>query len=66
MALTAAGLAAALTSEQGASQDAAIQDAANLDLATAIINYLKANTVVSVNVAVDPGSHIGTGTGTIS
>ncbi len=59
-------LSAALASEQGVSQDTTIQDAANLDLATAIINYLKANTVVSVNVAVDPGTHIGTGTGTIS
>lgn len=66
MALTAAGLAAALTTQQGTSQDPALQNDANLDLATAIINYLKANTVVSVNVAVDPGTHIGTGTGAIS
>lgn len=66
MTLTAAGLAAAMKSEQGASQDETIQDDANLKIATAIINYLVANTVVAVTVAVDPGTHAGTGTGTIS
>jgi molybdopterin biosynthesis enzyme MoaB len=60
MTLTAAGLAAAMKAEQGASQDETIQDEANLKVATAIINYLVANTVVSVIVTG------GTGTGTIS
>lgn len=68
MALTPAGLAAAIKAEQGASQDEAIQDAANLKLATAIINYLKDNAQVSVTVTTSggPTNQAGSGTGTIS
>jgi len=66
--ITAAGLAAAITAEQGPAQDTDIQDAENLKLATAIINYLVANTVVSVNVSTTgtAAAQTGSGTGTIS
>ena len=56
----------ALTAEYGAPVTAAEQKKMADALATAIVNYLVANTVVAVTVAVDPGTHTGTGTGTIS
>lgn len=46
MTLTAAGLAAAITAQQGAAQDTDLQNEANLALATAIINYITTNAVV--------------------
>ena len=70
MTLAVAGLSTAiqnaLTSEYGTPTDASQQKKMADAMATAIINYLVANTVVSVTVAVDPGTHTGTGTGTIS
>lgn len=68
MPLSAAGLAAAITAEQGPAQDTSIQDAENLKLATAIVTYLTANALVSVTVATTggPASQTGSGTGTIS
>lgn len=66
MVMTAAGLAAAMKTAQGNAQDQTLQDDANLDLATAIIGYIQGNAVVTVTVAVDPGTHSGTGTGAIT
>ena len=54
MTLTAAGLAAAITAQQGAAQDTTIQYAANLALATAIINYITTNGVVTGTAGPDP------------
>lgn len=45
-------------------QEAAIEKAAT-DLSNAIDTYTK-TALVSVSVAVDPGSHTGSGTGTLS
>jgi hypothetical protein len=72
MALSASGLAAKITEIQGPAEDTAKQDAANLALATAIVEYIKANAQVSVTVTVSttggPAAQSGggSGTGTIS
>lgn len=50
----------ALTAEYGAPTDATQQKKMADALATAIVNYLVANTVVTVTV--DPGTHAGGGT----
>lgn len=67
MALSAAGLAAAITSAQGVATgspaSATIQSAANMALATAIVDYLIANTVVSATI---PPSAIATAGGPTS
>jgi len=52
MAMTAAGLAAAITAEQGPATDTTIQNDANLKLATAIINYITANAEVNPGIPV--------------
>lgn len=76
MALSASGLAAAITAAQGAAEDPAIQDEANLKLATAIVNYITANAEVTVQPgiavattggpAAQTGATTSPGTGTIS
>lgn len=76
MAMTAAGLAASITSAQGPAEDTAKQDAANLAIATGIINYITANAVVTVPAGVavattggpaaQTGATTAPGTGTIS
>ncbi len=76
MALSPAGLAAAIKAEQGPAEDEAIQDAYNLKLATAIVDYITANAVVTVDPGIPvttagpPTSHTGAttapGSGTIS
>jgi len=72
MALSAAGLAAAITAEQGAPaspEGIAIQNDANLKLATAIVNYIVANATVvvaSVTGVTAGGAASGPGTGTIT
>lgn len=51
MALSASGLAAAITAQQGtATDDPATQDQANLNLATAIVDYLTANATITVTL----------------
>lgn len=50
MSMSAAGLAAAITSAQGPAENTAIQQAANLALATGIINYLISSAVVTVTI----------------
>jgi hypothetical protein len=62
MPITPAGLAAAITAEQGAAANPTIQNDANMKLATAIINYLVANTVVTATI--EPGTIITTGSPT--
>jgi hypothetical protein len=54
MAMTAAGLAAAITAAQGVAPDSAIQNAANLALATGIVTYLKTNAEVNPGIPVLP------------
>lgn len=72
MALDAAGLAAEISAQQGAAPSAegvAIQEAANLALATAIVNYFKANAqvvVTSVSGVTPGGGASGPGTGTLT
>jgi len=67
MAITPAGLAAAITAEQGAATNTTIQDEENLKLATAIVNYLIANAQVTVATpGVSPGAAVAAGSGTIS
>ncbi len=56
MTLTAVGLQAKIKQKQGNSQDQTLQDDANKDLAEAIIEYLVANTLVTVN----PDTGVGT------
>lgn len=63
MTLTAAGLAAAITAQQGPAQDMTIQDDENLKLATALITYITANAVVNATVAVTSVSGVTTGAG---
>lgn len=52
MAMTAAGLAAAITAAQGPAEDTAKQDAANLALATGIVNFLLASAQVAPGIPV--------------
>lgn len=66
MALDAAGLAAAITSEQGPAGNTGIQDDANLKMATAIVNYFKAHAEIactippaSINTAGSPAAQVG-------
>lgn len=55
MALTSAGLLAVMKTKVGVAQDAAMQDAALRPMCEAIIEYLIANTVVSVNTTIVAG-----------
>lgn len=58
MSLSASGLADAITTSQGiATASPAVQAAANMALATAIVNYLTANGVIAVTI---PASAIAT------
>lgn len=78
MPMTPAAMAAAITAAQGPAEDPSIQDAANLKLATGIINHIEAAALVSVTTAMTTGSVTtgpgaggvvtgpATGTGTIS
>ncbi len=71
MALTASGLAAAITTAQGPAEDTSVQNDANMKLATGIIGYLIANAVVEPGIPVatagSPSAQTGatTGPGTI-
>lgn len=62
MALTAAGLKAAIVAQLGSADDAAKRDAFALALATAIINYLTANALVTVTTTGSATTQSGTGT----
>ncbi len=69
MAMTAQGLADAITAAQGAAEAPAIQADANLKLATGIVAYLTANETVAVTGSVTTGVGAGgavVGTGTVS
>ena len=50
MSLSASGLADAITAAQGPAEDPAKQQSANMAIATGIINYLLANTTVTVTI----------------
>lgn len=63
MAITAAGMAAAITAAQGAAptpEGVVIQNDANLKIATGIVDYLKASALVTGSVVVASGSSAGT------
>lgn len=62
MALSAAGLKAAIIAQLGSADDSAKRDAFALALATAIVNYLVANAVVSVVTTGSAATQSGTGT----
>lgn len=62
MTMTAAGLQAAIVGQLGSADDSAKRDAFALALATAIINYLKSNALVSVTTTGSATAQSGTGT----
>lgn len=66
MSLDPSALASAISAEQGPAEDPAIQDAANMKLATAIVNYFVANAQISctippaaINTAGGPAAQVG-------
>lgn len=77
MAMTPAGLSAAIVAQLGPATDTASQKAFADAIATAVVSYIQTNAVVSVSVAVPAtgiiapngpctGAASGTGTGTIA
>ncbi len=76
MAMTIAGMKAAIITQLGAVADSAVQDAFATAIATAVVNYIKSNGAVSVatgitvattgTAAAQSGTTTSLGSGTIS